>query len=502
LGGVYRELPAEIKAAAPFDTSCLSINPAENREQLYLRTFIFSNPTSLRNRQGWYADDAVAAKIFGQPSNKSRLEKSIRALMKLDDFRRKCEGWDHWKERFEIEKKRVRLAKKQQASFAPILDELEAAQEARPRCQFHWTHSSNRTDPLPFQLPYFDRMIELQIVLAGEFEDDLQFLDTMLTVERDVASLRHESWSSRNERLLLEHLTKKMLSSDLSDEQLNKLIDVLLRHQRDADRYDMTTEIAKSRYLQNVDMLINLREKKYLITKRGTQFWDESTAIEQTISRVLPNVGSCSSVEHLILQRLDSPHADRMMLSESQKNELRTIAGKFRAAFKAQDAFALRKFLAATVTDMTSVDFASEIEIQAKRYRQIKAACDLPYAERSKTLKLLDLFWLTDSSWTKSKILMFLTSSAMLDEEPAVRFYRRASTTAALVKSWRLKHPGKVPTSLKEVFDFANAGPVLQDPYARKPLQMSNSKVTIEIQSVGPDPAIGGLRFVVDFVKQ
>ena len=487
ISDTVHQLDAELKSLAPFDSDLnFSIADADNREQLYLRTFVFMD--MYHGAANWFLEPQAAAMFEADSKIKKKRKQVKRDFEKIRGFTRKSKDWSPRRKVYEIDNRFQLRFNRTLKNFTWVFNELESAQQQRTVCFFH----SNINDPHHLHSDHgLRRFVDLaEAVYGSDPTKELshaRVCKIMLGIARDREHCL-DPIGLKVESFALKHLLASTLASDQTDEEIDDCIAFLKINAARTENIDSTVEQAKWQFLRTASALIDLRDKEYKRAMKNQTHWTNEDAIMSILYRGFSRIQNLPKylADHFE-RRLDSEFENTVQFSDDEKKELEAFIKNLRVASKKKQRNGEIRFFPPITDAMTKADFKRELEIQQRRYREIEAACKKPPADRVRELATLNVAWTANLEWKESPILKYVQCNPIHDQELVSQANGRIAVCLAVVKKWRMAHDGNPPTTLDEAFKFADAGPVPTDPFNGEPLKMQNSRVATSVYSVGPD---------------
>ncbi len=247
-------------------------------------------------------------------------------------------------------------------------------------------------------------------------------------------------------------------------------------------------EAARYQYLVSRQAFLDLRDKRYRMNPVNPNRLQYSEVDE--INHVLGRF-SFGASHDAMAERLNENWADANRPA-AEKSQIAEIARTLGAPKLWQQQFGdsqfLRKFLAEKISTMSKAEFDRDLETLINRYREIEAACVLPFPESNRKLGQLSKAWTLDKTWKRS--FPFLWSLPKPIPQRAIRqMYANAYLAAAVIKKWRSENNGKTPPNIEVTLKAAGIDLIPVDPCSGKPLRLKTNpkqaSLDVVVYSVG-----------------
>jgi len=470
------ELPAALIKETPFEVESLyAIPPSQNREQLYNRIWFLIDVSggSQGMSESWRVDPEGLRMLTADRELVKRTKKTKRALIELEKLRKSTIAFDRGGELGELEPREQKKAKRILKDLQWVLDDLRSASEKRDAC-FVRTLNRRRWGWPTYFADELDRIARLWY-LANPDDMELDLMKSLLQAHRDLVPLGKRA--SSLERLVLDPFAERFLASCETEEEVDRLIKVILEHREKQKELVPFLESAKATFLERCLRLLLVRDKVYMneLNPRSTGAGPGHHATQYF---PLYGIGYYLKNKDIAKQFKELRELEEANWVDFEKKIVDDLEKK---AIDRQLDFE------AMVLQLSQEDIAREIAIEKQRYLEIAAAIKLPAKDRDAQLEKLSTVWTLDGSWKKSVFRLFdFRPRPMIDNRLGVCESSMALSLAALVK-FRIAHKGETPKDLAQAFAFARCGPVPEDPFNGKPLQMRIVGRKFGVTSVGPD---------------
>lgn len=280
-----------------------------------------------------------------------------------------------------------------------------------------------------------------------------------------------------------------MLASTQTPEQLDAVIEVLKQHAERQLKIDPIVESARAQHLEALTGMLNLKGK-----------WARRSSANPTtneISQEIYKIGRTYNKDRIerwkaadLPANLVGDFVEVARAIEESKRGSTTRHGLFRKE---------EALLANAVMARRQTDFDRDIQLLKKRYRDIEAACALPYPESRERLRMLKSAWCSDEGW-KQSVLLVATLPQDLPQRTNRIIYCRMFLCIAAIKKWRMEHNGNDPANLAEALSAIGVDEVPLDAITDAPILMKEGQPNIVVYSVGWNGKDDGAKSKDDFV--
>ncbi len=289
-----------------------------------------------------------------------------------------------------------------------------------------------------------------------------------------------------------------LVSPNLTDGQLNDLISVLIEHYKGMTEVHPVIEAAKYEHLMFRNLLRQLEKGEYAaqVEKRCEDLGLKSVLpLPSLLGTELGSLAGYDTNESILddeiaeLAKANPKMQDAAnLLAQSRKEfEQQDPAQKLTRQNKA-DEMGVAMFLLRDLDSMRMGDYAKEVAVLNKRYKQIEAACALPFPESMSKLEILANQWTADDEWKSTKFLKWFQPESFLHKVQRRSVLRcGAYLCLAAAMKWQRDHDGAPPETLAQALDNVGVKEIPVDPFSGGPLKMTVRDNRVVVYSVGPD---------------
>lgn len=486
----WKILPSWAVEEAPFNAKLFfEIQDSENREQLYLEALIAFD----LGRAGWLIEG-----VDQRPDFAEKVEESEARRERVLTFIEKCT--DGYTRPFSLGPHDLEAGAKIVSDFRRGFALLEQA-EKRNQCFFHQDIDVSVSSlTYSFDLVFDALRIRSQPELRSGVE--AESVDIALRLVRDLQRLgspmAQHNFAGWESSILNGWVWHALEFSELDGSQLTELVAVLKGHYLEQQEFDPCIAAERYQFLMWQRLFRELENGEYekTIDQRSKSLGlDVTLPAPALLVRELTELGD---------YQVNSVALDEYVAEAAKKDpQMRAAAealDKARGAVSESDPVeqfllndridgaGLAPILFHVLPSMTADDYSNEVKLLVARYKQIEAACQKPYPQSTRELKVLCTQWTTDDAWRATKLLRWFQPQQY---QYKARFQgelrRNAVLCVAAVLKWTRDNEGRLPEDLEKVFSAIGLDHVPVDPYSGTPLKIAIIGGKTAIYSVGPD---------------